>query len=457
MGKVVQGSSFISLAHLTGESAPVSKKIGDPVQAGSRNEDGTLTIKVMRTSEHSTLSHMIRLIKEAQEMKPKVERFLDRFGSRYALCIISLSAVFALATPFFFSSMSFLGVEGSIYRALTFLIAASPCALIIATPTAYLSAISSSARKGILIKGGVTLDALKKCQIVAFDKTGTLTTGLLTCTHVETLKRDNCSELEAISIAAGLERHATHPIAKALLNFAKKKKAPPIKVDDCKNVPGFGLEGNTYIGKDPSPAVIGNKTFIEKQLSKTSPLLPLLQESEDLITFLLVGSSLFSFHFSDTIRLSSIKLLKNLKQNHHLKLVMLTGDHKKSAEKIAKQLEIDALYSNLRPADKIKVIETLSKSGDLAMVGDGINDAPALARANVGISMGKIGSASAIDASDIVLLRDDLSLIDALFQKLKKTLLYCKAKPHPCPCCYSSRNDSSSTWKSPSLACSDLA
>ena len=421
-GEVSQGSSFVSLTHLTGESAPISKKEKDLVQAGSRNIDGTLTIKVLRTSEHSTLTQMIRLIKEAQGLKPKAERFLDRFGSRYALCIICLSTLFGVFTPLFFPSVPFLGNEGSIYRALTFLIAASPCALIIATPTAYLSAISACARKGILIKGGVTLDALKKCHTVAFDKTGTLTTGELTCKKIHTLNKEDLSEIDAIGIAATLEAHATHPMAKALLAFAKRKKAPSFKVDNCKVIPGFGLQATLFLNDKPLCAYIGNKELIKGKLKNNSALLPLIKETEDLMTFLLIKNNLFAFHFSDTLRATSVELLKNLKKNHHLKLAMLTGDHKKSAHKIAKTLNIDAVYSDLKPSDKITVIESLSKSGDLAMVGDGINDAPALARANVGISMGKIGSASAVDASDIVLLRDDLDLIDALFSKAKKTL-----------------------------------
>ena len=180
-GNVVDGSSFVNLVHLTGESVPVSKIAGDSVQAGSRNLDGTLSIEVTKTSSESTLSKIIKLINEAQGMKPKLQRFLDKFGKRYAITIIALFFIFAATLPWIFS-IPFLGIEGSLYRALTFLIAASPCALIIATPTAYLSAISACARKGVLLKGGVTLDAFASCHSIAFDKTGTLTTGKITCT-----------------------------------------------------------------------------------------------------------------------------------------------------------------------------------------------------------------------------------------------------------------------------------
>ena len=180
-GLVVEGRSYVNLVHLTGESQPMEKTIGDEVPAGAGNLDGTLTISVTRTSGDSTVSRIIKLITQAQEAKPKIEQFLDRFGKYYASTIILLSFAFAIALPVF-GGLPYLGPEGGIYRALAFLIAASPCALILATPTAYLSALSSCARRGILPKGGIMLDAIATCKIVALDKTGTLTTGKLTCT-----------------------------------------------------------------------------------------------------------------------------------------------------------------------------------------------------------------------------------------------------------------------------------
>ncbi len=407
-GKVVDGSSFVNLVHLTGESVPVSKQKGDEVQAGSRNLDGTLTVEVTKTSAESTLSKIIKLINEAQGMKPKLQRFLDRFGKRYAITIIALFFFFALTLPLLLT-IPFLGVEGSIYRALTFLIAASPCALIIATPTAYLSAISACARKGVLLKGGITLDAFAACRVIAFDKTGTLTTGELTCTGVEPIGEVALSVEDAIALASALERHVTHPMAEAICQFAEKKKISPAKLSNFQSVPGFGLQAMIETGEGVK---IGNEAFI-------SPDKPL--EKKEMVTFLKVGSSLFRFSFSDTLRPQAKEILASL-GDKGLEIAMLTGDHEESANNVAKELGIDQVYADLRPEHKLETISKLSAEKHLAMVGDGINDAPALTRASVGISMGKIGSATAVDASDIVLLQDDLTLINWLHRKAKKTL-----------------------------------
>lgn len=226
-GVVSEGSSFVNLVHLTGESVPIAKNPGDEVPAGARNLDGRLTIEVTHRSTESTLTRIMRMIEEAQDAKPRLQRTLDRFGARYAITIIVLAFVFATTLPLF-THLSYTGIEGSIYRALAFLIAASPCALIIATPTAYLSAISSCAKNGILLKGGVTLDALASCKTIAFDKTGTLTTGELHCIGIEPASND------ALAIAAGLEQGAKHPIAEAILQMAQSKNIAPTQIQNFK-------------------------------------------------------------------------------------------------------------------------------------------------------------------------------------------------------------------------------
>ncbi|WP_420421226.1 heavy metal translocating P-type ATPase [Simkania sp.] len=417
-GIVVDGNSFVNLVHLTGESVPVSKTKEDEVQAGSRNLDGTLTIRVNRTSADSTLSKIIQLINQAQEMKPRVQRFLDRFGRRYAITIISLFFLFSITLPWIFP-ISYFGVEGSIYRALTFLIAASPCALIIATPTAYLSAISACARKGILLKGGVTLDALASCRTIAFDKTGTLTTGKLSCEDVISLSENPvCTPDEAIQIAAALERHVTHPMAEAIISFGKMKNLPLLDVDKFQSVAGFGLKGEMK-GRT---VFIGNEAFITKQLQTKPDLKSLIAKEDQSVTFLLVEESLFVFHFKDALRPEVPEVIQKLKEEHRLELMMLTGDHQASAAAVAKSLGIEEFLADLRPEHKLETVSNLSTKHGLAMVGDGINDAPALARATVGISLGEIGSATAIDASDIVFLQDDLKLLDWLYAKARKTM-----------------------------------
>ena len=411
-GKVIEGSSFVNLVHLTGESVPVSKKKGDIVQAGSRNLDGTLTLQVTKNSADSTLSRIIQLIRDAQEKKPKLQRFLDKFGKKYAITIIALFFLFALSFPFLFH-IPFFGLEGALYRALTFLIAASPCALIIATPIAYLSAISASAKQGILIKGGLTLDALSACHTIAFDKTGTLTSGNLTCEGAKRVAEAAYPLEMAISIAAALERHVTHPMAEAIRSFATKQNIAPYPLHHFNSVPGYGLEGKVLIEGKEVEVKIGNEAFI-------SPKSPLKKEKY-MISYLQIGSSLYSFHFTDTLRPRLLEVLEDLKKRG-LHLIMLTGDHAESANGVGKKLGISEIYTNLTPDCKLEIVSKLSAKRHLMMVGDGVNDAPALTRATVGISMGKIGSGTAIDASDIVLLKDDLHLIGWLHTKAKKTM-----------------------------------
>ncbi|MCB1117838.1 MAG: cation-translocating P-type ATPase [Chlamydiia bacterium] len=406
-GKVIDGSSFVNLVHLTGESVPIAKKPGDEVPAGARNLDGKLTIEVTRRSHESTLSRIMRMIEEAQVSKPKLQRTLDRFGSRYASTIIILAAFFAICLPFF-THLPYTGIEGSIYRALAFLIAASPCALIIATPTAYLSAISACAKRGILLKGGITLDALASCKIVAFDKTGTLTTGELHCVDISPPSD------QAIAIAAGLEQGAKHPIAEAILKAAQEKNIAPATIQNFKAVAGYGLEGTL---DDGTPVAIGNLPFISPKT--TVPEIHL--QPGQLISLLLIGDKLYTLIFTDTIRNDIPQLIQDLNARD-LSIAMLTGDHHENASSVAKALQIDQVHANLRPDDKLKIVSELSQNQGLAMVGDGVNDAPALARATAGIAMGKVGSMAAIDASDIVFLHDDLKLLPWLMSKSHKTL-----------------------------------
>ncbi len=409
-GEVIEGRSFINLVHLTGESAPISKSKGDDVPAGAGNLDGTLTLRVTRTSADSTITRIIKLITTASASKPKVEQFLDRFGKYYASTIILLALVFGLTLPYILN-LPYLGTEGSIYRALTFLIAASPCALILATPTAYLSAISSCARRGILPKGGITLDALARCKTIALDKTGTLTTGKLTCTRVQQLLGPSFDLRLAISIAASLERHAVHPIAEAITSYAESEQIQTLPVTDFRALAGYGLEGTV----DSRPAFIGHIDFIRQKTIFPEQIPP----AEQMATYLWVGGSLFVFHFVDTLRPNAKEVVQRL-QNDGFRVIMLSGDHLVNAKPVAHHLGIPEFFADLRPEDKLIKVTELSKD-PLIMVGDGINDAPALARATVGISMGKIGSATAVDASDIIFIHDDISLLDWLCKKARQT------------------------------------
>lgn len=427
-GEVVQGISSVNLVHLTGENFPVTKKLGDDVPAGARNLEGAISLTVKRTSNDSTLARIIQLVTEAQDAKPALQRWFDQLSRSYAITIILLAAFFSLTLPFLLS-IPLLGVEGSIYRSLAFLIAASPCALIIAIPIAYLSAISVCAKKGILLKGGVVLDALADCVIMAFDKTGTLTTGDLSCDGImrfagQSLEPVPEKELNhLLSITYAMEKNAVHPIAKALTAYAEKRGVTPAPLSSFKAIPGYGLQG---ILENGEAVFIGNPEYILKQIDPQDAE-RVIHHSEEirsegkLLAILLIGTQIFFIEFRDTPRLGIKHTLNNLRQKGKMQLLMLTGDHAESAKRVADELGIDHYFANLKPEDKLQRITEYSLENKLAMVGDGINDAPALARATVGICMGKVGSTTAIDASDIILLHDNIEVLDWLVLKAKKT------------------------------------
>lgn len=411
-GKVVEGTSFVNLVHLTGENLPQLRSCGDLVCAGARNLDGAFTLEVTCISSNSTLSRIIALILAAAEAKPKLQKWFDKLLNRYAACVITLSFLLALTLPLFFQ-IPYIGFEGSIYRALGFLIAASPCALIIAVPIAYLSALSAAAKQGILLKGGSIFDKLAKCKMIAMDKTGTLTKGELTFLGMRTFG----SEKDALRIAYALERSALHPIAKAICKEAEERHIPPALISDFCMVPGCGLQA-THLGKEIFiggekwilPKISSEKRdFIEKEIAK-------IRERGEVFSILLHDDNVSLFFFKDELRPHIKDTLASLEKNWGMRLLMLTGDHHESAKKMAFEAGITDFYANLSPEEKLNII---SEHDNLIMIGDGINDAPALARSTVGISMGKMGSTTAIDASDIVLLQDNIEKLEWLIKKSK--------------------------------------
>jgi len=419
-GTVLEGTSSVNLVHLTGESVPVTKKPHDNVQAGALNLEGALVLKVTHTSSDSTLARIIQLVTQAQEARPKLQRWFDRLSKSYAIAIILAAAIFAVSLPFILN-LPLLGVGGSLYRALAFLIAASPCALIIAIPIAYLSAVSACASQGILLKGGITLDALASCQTIAFDKTGTLTSGELTCLGFEALQS---ADIElALSLAYAMEQNAVHPIARAIVSYAKQHNIKPQPLDSFETVPGYGLKASfTHTGQT-FEAFLGNPEFIQNKLTNPTPFLRKIEQIRslgELVAALLYNHQVFIFRFQDELRKHVKKTLENLQKSGY-RLLMLSGDHELSAKRIAEQMSIKEYFADLKPQDKLKIVSDLSAKQNLAMVGDGINDAPALARATVGVCMGKIGSSAAIEAADAVLLHDNLEKLDWLMRKAKAT------------------------------------
>lgn len=424
-GTIVAGISSVNLVHLTGENLPLTKRRGDEVPAGARNLDGTLTVEVTRTSSDSTLARIIELVTQAQEERPLLQRWFDKLSKGYAIAIMSLAALFSLGMPLILG-IPFLGYEGSIYRSLAFLIAASPCALIIALPIAYLSAIGACARQGILLKGGISLDALARCKVIAFDKTGTLTKGLLKMKQIEAIEHAPPEEIEeALSIAYAMEKNALHPIAKALVEYGQDHKLPSVELKDFSSVPGFGLKAIAIKNGSERAVFIGNSEYILPKIPSLlkEKLLLRMDDSKkrgELVAVLLIDSKLYLLSFLDTLRPEIKETISDLKKAK-LRILMLTGDHVESARKIAEDLGIDEYFAELRPEDKLQFISRLAITEHLAMIGDGINDAPALARATVGICMGKVGSTAAIDAADIILLQDNIEMIGWLIKKAHQT------------------------------------
>lgn len=424
-GTVIAGASSVNLVHLTGENIPITKIIGDEVPAGARNLEGTLTLTVTHTSGDSTLAKIIELVTQAQEARPRLQRLFDKASRTYALTIIALAFCFALTLPFFLS-IPFLGIEGSIYRALAFLIAASPCALIIAIPIAYLSALSACAKRGILLKGGIILDALASCRAIAFDKTGTLTKGELVFENIKSLYPAPWKEEEALAVAYALEKNAVHPIAKAVIDDFQRKQLAPVQLVDFKAIPGQGLEGIVLLQGKKVAVSIGRPEFI---LTKVAPdqvkdlnlqCQKALQQGF-LIATLLIGTVPYLLQFRDDLRPGIRETVEVLHKKRKMQIVMLTGDHIANAQKIAAETGIKEVHAELQPEGKLHFVGLLAEKQGLAMVGDGINDAPALARATVGICMGKVGSTPAIDAADVVLLQDNIELLDWLLSKAKMT------------------------------------
>lgn len=417
-GIVLEGVSSVSLAHLTGENIPLKRQKGDEVPSGARVNEGSLVLEVTHTSQDSTVAKIVQLITKGQEAKPNLERWFERFGRVYALSIIGFFVLFSL-TGASLLGIPYLGVEGSIYRGLAFLITASPCALILAVPIAYLSSLSSCAKKGIVLKGGVVLDALNDCHQIAFDKTGTLTLGELSLKEI--VHENNRSDEEILGLCSSLERHVVHPIAKAICNEAQLRDLANYETKDVRAIPGLGVEGNVLIDGKWHNAFIGSyegvSTFATPQLQDA---MKKAQNEGLIVTFARIEKDVILLAMEDKVRPFVKTMLKNL-QDDGIKAIMLTGDHYESAKKIAQELGLQDFEAGLTPEGKLNRISELSKKSGLAMVGDGINDAPSLARATVGIAMGKISSSTAQDAADIVLLRDNIEHLDWLFVKAKRT------------------------------------
>jgi Cd2+/Zn2+-exporting ATPase len=407
-GVVVEGESDVNEAAITGESVPVGRKIGDTVFAGSLNGVGSLTVQATRRYEDSTLAHIIHLIEEAEQQRAPVQSFVDRFAAVYTPVVVIIAVLVAVIPPLLLA-MPF---DTWLYRALVLLVIACPCALVISTPVTLVSALTNGARNGILIKGGKHLEDLRSVSAIAFDKTGTLTGGMMSVTDVIPL--DNNPQDSIVELAAALELRSEHHLAAALVSESERRGLVPgrLAVDRFKAHPGRGvaatIEGIRFY--------LGNRELCREQHFLTreveNHLAALNQEGKTTIVLGKTGSSLGIIALRDQLRPQSREVVSILRKQGIRHIVMLSGDNERVAAAMATEAGIEQWVSALLPAGKVEAIEKLKKDyGGVAMVGDGINDAPALAAASVGIAMGAGGSDTALETADIVLMGDNLAKI----------------------------------------------
>lgn len=447
-GRIVYGGGYVTSENITGESLPYLKRVGDTIPAGARSVDGTLVLETLRSAEESTPMRILKLTEAAQDRKPRITQFLDNWMGLYSKAVLASTFVISLALPLF--GVSVLGTGGSVYRAAAFLTAAAPCALVMA-PLAYISAISAIARRGVIVRGGKVIDALSKCDAIALDKTGTLTEGELECTGITGVGENGAGDedVEPLSFALAVSQGSTHPISLAVKKCASMRPSPPhaaqddadLKIDDFRMIPGYGVEATAESGRgDTYKVQFGSVDFVSKHLSgsSSSEIDSLLQTSgmDKVIAVLHTeklgnggGGTTSLFTFSDRIRSKSQRALVDLKDaKRDLRLTMLTGDREANAVNVAKQLGIDEVYAGLLPEDKVDYVEKIrhgsSKTGFVAFVGDGINDAPALATADVGIAFADSTTAAAASAADAIVLKeggDHISSLPYIFRVAKKT------------------------------------
>ncbi|MFN8684115.1 heavy metal translocating P-type ATPase [Paracoccus sp. P2] len=405
-GVVVTGRGGIDEANITGESMPVSKEAGAQVFEATINLDGVLEVEVTRSVSDSTIARMIRLVTEAQAARAPSERFSEWFGQRYTVAVLA-GAVIAFATFWWLGG----DWELALYRAATLLVAASPCAIVISVPAAILSALSAAARGGVLFKGGGALETLAEVDIFAFDKTGTLTTGRAEVTEIVALDGD---EAGFLSLLAGLEAHSEHHIAAAIRREVASRRLDPAQVADVNARPGIGIEGSDALG----PVWAGNAYLAEDMKAATDhPALQALADGANTVVYLGRGATVLgAVSVADEARASSAGAIAALRDSGVGRIVMMTGDRRPVALRIGARLGLgpEETHAEMLPQDKVRAVGELAATGRVAFVGDGVNDAAALARADVGIAMGAVGSEVALQAADVALLSEDMErLADA--------------------------------------------
>lgn len=411
-GIVIEGSTMIDTQALTGEAVPRYVKVDDEVLSGCMNQNGVISIKVTKEFRESTVSKMLDLVENASSKKSKSENFITKFARYYTPAVVIIALILAIIPPFIFKNTTFIDW---IYRALSFLVVSCPCALVVSIPLSFFGGIGGASKAGVLVKGSNYLEALSKTKTVVFDKTGTLTQGIFEVQKVNAVK---ISKEELIQIAAQAETYSNHPIS-ASLKKVYGKEINKEEVVETQEIAGLGIKANLQ-GK--GEVLVGNEKLMQ---DRKIPYI-ICKEVGTILYVAINNEFVGSIVIADKIKKDSKQTIENLKKHHITKIVMLTGDKKEVAEDVAKTLGISNVYAQLLPHEKVQKLEELlakkNKQEKLAFVGDGINDSPALALADIGIAMGAFGADSAIEAADVVIMTDEPSKITVAINVAKKTM-----------------------------------
>lgn len=412
-GTVVKGGSSVDQSAITGESVPVDKAVGSQVFAASLVNEGYLEIAVTKRASETLLARIVELVGEARANEAPTEQFVERFARVYTPTVVAVAVAVAILPPLVFAQpfMDWL------YRALVLLVVSCPCALAISTPVSFVSGLTAAARHGVLIKGAVHLEAISKASIIALDKTGTLTKGTLEVTSLESLEGPN--GLDVMPLLAGIESRSQHPIAAAIVRYTRAQRAEPAHVEDFASQSGRGVSAkiDETVYRVASPDAI-------RQLGLTVPeeQVETLQDAGKTVVLLASPDRVLAWTaLADEPRANAAETVRKLRSGK-MRIVMLTGDAERTARAVAAKVGVDEVRAELLPEDKVTAIRELARLGDVIMVGDGVNDAPALAQASVGIAMGAAGTDVAIETADIALMDDDLSKLPYLVRLSGRTM-----------------------------------
>ncbi|MFZ3230382.1 MAG: cation-translocating P-type ATPase [Pseudobdellovibrio sp.] len=422
-GFIVAGNSFINQASLTGESKQVQKMVGDPVFAGTINRTGCLDIRVCKKFNETKIAQVVHLIEQAQSQRAISQKFIDQFAKIYTPAVLLIAIATFLVPVVFYSADAYLWF----YKALVLLVIACPCALVLSTPVSIVSSLTALARRGILVKGGMVLEVLGKIKALAVDKTGTITTGQFAVKKVFSLS--DYTENNILQLAASMEVYSKHPFAQAVIKYAEEKNISLKKVINFVDYPGRGIEANI----DGQSFVLGNHHYVHELSICTPELEKYLNELQSQTTSVAVvcikpsdnqkGQALGVLELGDELRHDIVKSLNQIRHAGVRQITMLSGDNQKAVSEVGRQVGLDQSIGDLLPEDKVQAIGKLNaKYKVVAMIGDGINDAPAMAKSAVGIAMGFIGSDIAIETADVVLMTDDISLVAVAIKKGQRTL-----------------------------------